>query len=324
MKIIGGDFNAELGPGEGIELSSVGHYTLNKANCRGEWMTQWLLDNSFVALNTMYKKIPQKQVMYYTPKVKKQLDYVLTGKKHYLWSRDAEANDTIHMGSDQGKSRHTKAPKSERETETCEDGNEQKYRDLEQEVKETEPGTRKECTKKSRQIQKRRQRSRSQKRERMKCMQHQQWHSQLRQQQMVKPSQRLTRKHLEEQSHRKCKKRQKKYEKTRAQTSAKHEKERIREISIKIKKYFREKRTKRRNNSEDLGKVKGTRNIPSIKSVKRRILIPKVKDKEGEIIKTREGIANVFAKFYEDLLEGEGDHTGGDMKLKMEDDEKRT
>ena len=35
MKIIGGDFNAEVGPGEGIELSAVGHYTLNKANCRG-------------------------------------------------------------------------------------------------------------------------------------------------------------------------------------------------------------------------------------------------------------------------------------------------
>ena len=30
MKIIGGDFNAELGPGEGIELSSVGHYALKK------------------------------------------------------------------------------------------------------------------------------------------------------------------------------------------------------------------------------------------------------------------------------------------------------
>ena len=82
MKIIGGDFNAELGQGEGMELSSVGHYTLNKANCRGEWMTQWLLDNSFVALNTMYKKIPQKQVKYHTPKkVKKQLDYILTDKK---------------------------------------------------------------------------------------------------------------------------------------------------------------------------------------------------------------------------------------------------
>ena len=36
----------------------------------------------------------------------------------------------------------------------------------------------------------------------------------------------------------------------------------------------------------------------------------------------REGIANVFAKFYEDLFEGEGDHTGGDAKLSVEDDEK--
>ena len=36
MKIIGGDFNAELGPGEGIEFSADGHYTLNKANYRGE------------------------------------------------------------------------------------------------------------------------------------------------------------------------------------------------------------------------------------------------------------------------------------------------
>ena len=45
-KIIGGDFNAQLGPGEDIELSSVGHYTHNKVNGRGEWMTQWILENS--------------------------------------------------------------------------------------------------------------------------------------------------------------------------------------------------------------------------------------------------------------------------------------
>ena len=101
MKIIGGDFNAELGPGTGIELSSVGQDTLNKANCRGEWMMQWLLEKKLVALNTMYKKIPQKQVTYHTPKgVEKQLDYILTDKKHYCWSRDAEANDMIRMGSD--------------------------------------------------------------------------------------------------------------------------------------------------------------------------------------------------------------------------------
>ena len=101
MKIIGGDFSAELGPGEGIELSAVGHYTLNKANCRGEWLTQWLLENKLVALSSMYRKLPQKQVTCHTPKrVEKQLDHILTDKKHHSWSRDAEANDTIHMGSD--------------------------------------------------------------------------------------------------------------------------------------------------------------------------------------------------------------------------------
>ena len=94
MKMIGGDFNAELGPGDGIELSSVGHYTLHKANFRSEWMTQWLLEQNLVALNTMYKKVPQKQVTYHTPKgAKKQLDYIMTDRKHYCWSKDAEAND---------------------------------------------------------------------------------------------------------------------------------------------------------------------------------------------------------------------------------------
>ena len=107
-------------------------------------------------------------------------------------------------------------------------------------------------------------------------------------------------------------------------TTAKHETERIREISKEIKKYIREhKRTKRQERIQKiLEKVKGTRNIPNIKSVKRRILIPKVRDKEGEIIKTRQGIANVFAKFYEDFFEGEGDLTGRDVKLNMEGDDK--
>ena len=54
-----------------------------------------------------------------------------------------------------------------------------------------------------------------------------------------------------------------------------------------------------------LEKVKGTKNIPSIKSVKRRILIPKIRNKDGEAEKTRQGIANVFAKFHEELYKGE-------------------
>ena len=68
MKIIGGDFNAELGTGIGVEQASVGQYTLKESNCRGEWMSQWLQEQRLVALNTMYRKTPQKQTTYRTPR----------------------------------------------------------------------------------------------------------------------------------------------------------------------------------------------------------------------------------------------------------------
>ena len=63
-----------------------------------------------------------------------------------------------------------------------------------------------------------------------------------------------------------------------------------------------------------LEKVKDAKNIPSTKSVKKRILIPKVKNKDGEAEKTRQGITNVFANFYEDLYKGEEKHEDEDMK----------
>ena len=61
MKIVGGDFNAELGPGDGVERVSVGPHTLNEGNKRGDWMKQWLMIQIFTALNTMYRKTPGKQ-----------------------------------------------------------------------------------------------------------------------------------------------------------------------------------------------------------------------------------------------------------------------
>ena len=65
-------------------------------------MTQWLLEQRLIALNTMYKKTLQEQVTHRTPRgIEKQMDYILVSKKHYRWSRDAEANDMIHMKSDQ-------------------------------------------------------------------------------------------------------------------------------------------------------------------------------------------------------------------------------
>ena len=81
-------------------------------------------------------------------------------------------------------------------------------------------------------------------------------------------------------------------------TTGKHRKDRIREVSKEIKKCIRDnKRMKRQAKIQKiLEKVKGTKNISSIKSVKKRILILRVKNKEGEVVKSRQGIADVFLR----------------------------
>ena len=101
IPIIGGDFNAELGPGKGTERKSVGMYTLNESNKRGDWFKSWLMLNDYSALNTMFKKTLQKQTSIVSPKGKeKQIDYILTKRRYLSNVKDAEANDMIHMGSD--------------------------------------------------------------------------------------------------------------------------------------------------------------------------------------------------------------------------------
>ena len=40
------------------------------------------------------------------------------------------------------------------------------------------------------------------------------------------------------------------------------------------------------------------KNIPGIKSPKKRVLTTKIKNEKGEIITSRTGIANVFGEFY--------------------------
>ena len=115
-------------------------------------MTQWLLEKRLVALNTMYKKVFQKQVTYRSPKNdENQLEYILLDKKHQSWIRDAESTDILYMGSDhrcvmakfeitakeaKGQPRQSKALMKERQNETDEDEKQQEYLDIEQEVKD--------------------------------------------------------------------------------------------------------------------------------------------------------------------------------------------
>ena len=90
IPIIRGDFNAELGLGKGTERKSVGRYTLNEGNRRGDWLKSWL---------TGYKITP-KQTTFISPQGNEKIDYILTKRRHLKHIKDAEANDMIRMGSD--------------------------------------------------------------------------------------------------------------------------------------------------------------------------------------------------------------------------------
>ena len=100
IPIVGGDFDAELGRGHGTECMSVGGYTLNEGNKRGDWMKHLLILQEYTAHNTMYRKTPQKQTTCISLKGnEKQIDYISTKRRNLRYNKDAEANDMIHMGS---------------------------------------------------------------------------------------------------------------------------------------------------------------------------------------------------------------------------------
>ena len=64
-------------------------------------MKHWLMSQGYTALNTMYRKTPQKQTTFVSPKGnEKQINFILTKRRHLRHATDAEANDMIHTGSD--------------------------------------------------------------------------------------------------------------------------------------------------------------------------------------------------------------------------------
>ena len=61
IQIVGGDFNAELGLGIGLERSSVCRYTLNDGNKRGDWMKQWVMLQRFAQSTHGTQKRPRNK-----------------------------------------------------------------------------------------------------------------------------------------------------------------------------------------------------------------------------------------------------------------------
>ena len=52
---------------------------------------------------------------------------------------------------------------------------------------------------------------------------------------------------------------------------------------------------------KNLADFKGVSNIPGITSAKKKVIITKIKNERGEIITSREGIANVFGELYKNF-----------------------
>ena len=87
----------------------------------------------------------------------------------------------------------------------------------------------------------------------------------------------------------------------------KEEGQRLKELSKEIKNASEKKRMKRHHDIERiLEEFKGVRNIPGIKTAKKRVLITKIKNKKGECITSRKGIADTFGEFYKRLYEDSG------------------
>ena len=68
-----------------------------------------------------------------------------------------------------------------------------------------------------------------------------------------------------------------------------------------------------------LEELKGTKNIANIKSAKRPILIPKIKNVKGEVVTSRKGIADEFGEIYGKLYDDDCD---GKMRTQAENNEK--
>ena len=65
-----------------VHVSVLDHtYTLKEENKRGDWMNQWLMIHNFTALNTMYRKMLEKQAICRTPEGTEKVGLHIGGRE---------------------------------------------------------------------------------------------------------------------------------------------------------------------------------------------------------------------------------------------------
>ena len=103
-------------------------------------------------------------------------------------------------------------------------------------------------------------------------------------------------------------------------STSKGEQQRLKDLIKQIQKCIRDK--KRATRQEEIQRIledfKGIMNIPGIKSARRRVLINKIKNEKGEVITSREGMANVLENFSKKLYD---DHEHEETEQEHEENE---
>ena len=100
--VIGGDFNAQVGDRtEDDDCKAIGPFALPGENSRGQWLKNWTAKEKLVITNTFYRKQFENMYTYTSPqKKKRQLDYILVCRPYWKRVRNVAASKDIDLGSD--------------------------------------------------------------------------------------------------------------------------------------------------------------------------------------------------------------------------------
>ena len=100
-RIIAGDFNAEVGPQDLFDDPAIiGAGGINNRNVRGDWLVQWCTLHAFVLGNTHFENDYESTWTYRNGIWKKQLDYILFEKSSFSMVQRCGTQPEIDTGSD--------------------------------------------------------------------------------------------------------------------------------------------------------------------------------------------------------------------------------
>lgn len=84
--IVMGDFNSQIGKRRQGEENVIGNYSTGKRNKNGQRLVNFILENNFTILNTLFKKKLKNRWTWISPcgKYRNEIDYILTNKPKFF------------------------------------------------------------------------------------------------------------------------------------------------------------------------------------------------------------------------------------------------